>query len=73
MSNIEETPPKLYAAREPVFPRKVKGTFRSLKWWLMIVTLGIYYLSPWIRWDRGPNLPDQAKSLVETYRLKGVL
>ncbi len=60
MSNIEETSPKLYAAREPVFPRKVKGTFRSLKWWLMIVTLGIYYLSPWIRWDRGPNLPDQA-------------
>ena len=23
-------------------------------------TLGIYYLTPWIRWDRGPNLPDQA-------------
>tara|TARA_B110000908_G_scaffold155584_1_gene193900 strand:+ start:645 stop:1967 length:1323 start_codon:yes stop_codon:yes gene_type:complete len=26
----------------------------------MAVTLGIYYLTPWIRWDRGPNLPDQA-------------
>jgi len=26
----------------------------------MIVTLGIYYLSPWLRWDRGANLPDQA-------------
>ncbi len=26
----------------------------------MIVTLGIYYITPWIRWDRGPNLPDQA-------------
>lgn len=25
----------------------------------MIVTLGVYYLTPWIRWDRGPNLPDQ--------------
>lgn len=60
MSNTEETPPKLYAAREPVFPRKVKGKFRNLKWALMAVTLGIYYLSPWIRWDRGPNLPDQA-------------
>ncbi|MCK4712322.1 MAG: cytochrome c oxidase accessory protein CcoG, partial [Marinosulfonomonas sp.] len=60
MSNTEKEAPKLYAAREPVFPRKVKGKFRSLKWWLMIVTLGIYYLSPWIRWDRGPNLPDQA-------------
>lgn len=26
----------------------------------MIVTLGIYYLAPFIRWDRGPNAPDQA-------------
>lgn len=54
------TPPSLYAKREPVFPRKVKGTFRSLKWAIMAVTLGIYYLTPWIRWDRGPELPDQA-------------
>jgi len=26
----------------------------------MAVTLGIYYLLPWIRWERGPGLPDQA-------------
>ena len=52
--------PSLYAKREPVFPRKVKGKFRSLKWLIMLVTLGIYYLTPWIRWDRGPELPDQA-------------
>jgi cytochrome c oxidase accessory protein FixG len=26
----------------------------------MAITLGIYYLIPWIRWDRGPALPDQA-------------
>ena len=26
----------------------------------MAVTLGIYYLTPWIRWDRGPYAPDQA-------------
>ncbi|MDO9527073.1 MAG: cytochrome c oxidase accessory protein CcoG, partial [Gemmobacter sp.] len=50
----------LYAAREPIFPRRVKGTFRTLKWYIMAVTLGIYYLVPWIRWDRGPNMPDQA-------------
>ncbi len=52
--------PSLYAAREPVFPRRVKGRFRTLKWAIMAVTLGIYYLTPWIRWDRGPELPDQA-------------
>lgn len=52
--------PSLYAAQEPIFPRKVKGVFRTFKWWIMGFTLGIYYLTPWIRWDRGPNLPDQA-------------
>ena len=55
-----DTPPPLYAPREPIFPRRVNGFFRKFKWWIMIVTLGIYYLTPWIRWDRGPALPDQA-------------
>jgi cytochrome c oxidase accessory protein FixG len=59
MSTTEE-PQKLYAAREPVFPKRVSGQFRNLKWIIMIVTLGIYYVTPWIRFDRGPNLPDQA-------------
>jgi cytochrome c oxidase accessory protein FixG len=59
MSATEE-PQKLYAAREPVFPKRVSGQFRNLKWAILIVTLGIYYVTPWIRWDRGPNLPDQA-------------
>ncbi|MHA7887688.1 cytochrome c oxidase accessory protein CcoG [Roseicyclus sp.] len=59
MSATEE-PQKLYAAREPVFPKRVSGTFRNLKWIILLVTLGIYYITPWIRWDRGPELPDQA-------------
>ncbi|HHS94875.1 MAG TPA: cytochrome c oxidase accessory protein CcoG [Rhodobacterales bacterium] len=59
-SDTPETPEQLYSAREPVFPRRIKGTFRSLKWWIMGIALGVYYLTPWIRWDRGPNLPDQA-------------
>ena len=50
----------LYAAREPIFPRDVKGKFRRLKWAILVVTLGIYYAMPWIRWDRGPELPNQA-------------
>ena len=61
MSTPEPAQPEsLYAAREPIFPRRVKGQFRNLKWWIMAITLGVYYLTPWIRWDRGPNLPDQA-------------
>ena len=60
MSTTEAEPPKLYAAREPVFPRRVSGRFRNLKWIVMALTLGVYYLTPWIRWDRGPGMPDQA-------------
>ena len=54
------TPPPLYSAREPIFPRRVSGRFRTLKWVILAVTLGIYYVTPWLRWDRGPDLPDQA-------------
>lgn len=50
----------LYAPQVPIFPRRVTGYFRTLKWWIMAVTLGIYYITPWVRWDRGPALPDQA-------------
>ena len=57
---MSDTPQTLYAARVPIFPRRVQGYFRRLKWWIMAVTLAIYYLTPWLRWDRGPNLPDQA-------------
>ena len=60
MTSPSTEPQSLYKAREPVFPRRVRGNFRTLKWWIMAVTLGIYYIVPWIRWDRGPNLPDQA-------------
>ena len=60
MSASTDKPPSLYAAQEPIFPRRVSGFYRNLKWGLMAFTLGIYYLTPWIRWDRGPNLPDQA-------------
>ncbi|WP_347268664.1 cytochrome c oxidase accessory protein CcoG [Paracoccus sp. (in: a-proteobacteria)] len=60
MSNSDIDPPRLYAAREPIFPRRVRGWYRNLKWILMAVMLGIYYILPWLRWNRGPNLPDQA-------------
>lgn len=50
----------LYKAREKIHPKRAFGMFRSLKWWVMLVTLSIYYLTPWLRWDRGPAAPDQA-------------
>jgi len=51
---------KFYKARVPIYPKTVHGTYRRLKWIVMAVTLAIYYLVPWIRWDRGPAAPDQA-------------
>ncbi len=59
MSSQDDTP-QLYAAREPIFPRRVSGSFRTMKWWLLGIMLAIYYITPWIRWDRGPTMPDQA-------------
>ena len=49
-----------YASRDKIYSKLAHGTFRKIKWAVMAVTLGIYYLLPWIRWDRGPSLPDQA-------------
>ncbi|MEM1049887.1 MAG: cytochrome c oxidase accessory protein CcoG [Pseudomonadota bacterium] len=51
---------QLYAARQKIHPKRATGYFRSLKWIIMAVTLGIYYITPWLRWDRGPFAPDQA-------------
>lgn len=53
-------PVKFFARREKIYPRRVKGRYRRLKWLAMSVTLLIYYLAPLVRWDRGPNTPDQA-------------
>ncbi len=49
-----------YAARQKIYAKLAHGTFRKVKWAVMAITLGIYYLLPWVRWNRGPNLPDQA-------------
>lgn len=50
----------LYEPHKKIYPQSVKGTYRRIKWILLVVTLGIYYLTPFIRWDRGSNAPDQA-------------
>ncbi|MFA6018839.1 MAG: 4Fe-4S binding protein, partial [Rhodospirillales bacterium] len=51
---------KLYATYVKPYPRNVKGIFRTAKWVTLIVLLGIYYLAPFLRWNRGPGAPDQA-------------
>ncbi len=60
MRSPDTTDTSLYAKREPVYPKAVDGRFRRFKWAVMILTLGIYYITPWLRWDRGPYAPNQA-------------
>ena len=50
----------LFEARRKIFPKAIDGSYRRLKWAVMAVTLAIYYVTPWLRWDRGPYAPDQA-------------
>jgi cytochrome c oxidase accessory protein FixG len=50
----------LYASAKRIYPQSIKGFYRRIKWFVLCVTLGIYYLLPFIRWDRGPNEPHQA-------------
>jgi len=56
----EATHGPLYAPRRKIYPQRVRGTYRRIKWVVLCVTLGIYYLLPFVRWDRGPNAPAQA-------------
>jgi len=58
--NSKKQRPSLYAARKKIFPKRANGSFRRFKWLVMLITLGIYYVTPWLRWDRGPFAPDQA-------------
>ncbi|MBB37178.1 MAG: cytochrome c oxidase accessory protein CcoG [Hirschia sp.] len=50
----------LYAKRKQIYPKLAHGRFRLVKWIVMAVTLTVYYAVPWIRWDRGEGIPDQA-------------
>ena len=45
----------MYQARRKIYPQSVSGTYRRVRWIVLLVTLGIYYLLPFVRWDRGPG------------------
>ncbi|MEM7766149.1 MAG: cytochrome c oxidase accessory protein CcoG [Pseudomonadota bacterium] len=62
-SSSGPNPPKqsdLYAKRQQIYPKLAHGKFRSFKWLVMAATLAVYYLIPWVRWDRGDGIPNQA-------------
>ena len=59
-ADLDSDPGPLYAPRTQVYPQSVSGTFRNIKWALMAFCLAVYYVLPFVRWDRGPNAPSQA-------------
>ena len=50
----------LYATHTKVQPRAVQGRVRRVKWLVLWVLLALYYIVPWLRWDRGASVPNQA-------------
>ncbi|MGA0604074.1 cytochrome c oxidase accessory protein CcoG [Caulobacter sp. KR2-114] len=50
----------LYKPRTPIYPKLAHGRWRTIKWVMLVLTLGVYYGAPWIRWHRPDGLPQQA-------------
>ncbi len=48
-----------YQSRIPIYPRSVKGRFRNIKYAVLALAYGIYFLLPWLRWERDSG-PEQA-------------
>lgn len=49
----------LYQKRIPIFPRSVKGRYRSLKYFILFAAYAVYFLLPWLPWSR-PDGPSQS-------------
>lgn len=44
---------ELYAKRQAVYPRQVHGIFATWRVLMVLLTLGVYYILPWINWGVG--------------------
>ena len=59
-TRVQRASVPLYASRIKVYPKAVAGFFRRIKWAVLVLCLAIYYVAPWLRWNRGAGAPDQA-------------
>ncbi|KAA0582077.1 cytochrome c oxidase accessory protein CcoG [Azospirillum sp. B21] len=50
----------LYESHKTIHPKSVKGLYRRLKTVTFSVLLVLFFIAPWIRWERGPEAPAQA-------------
>ncbi|MBP2300656.1 cytochrome c oxidase accessory protein FixG [Azospirillum picis] len=53
-------PAAAYASHRKIHPKSVRGRYRHLKTGLGWALLALFALLPWLRWDRGQGVPDQA-------------
>lgn len=60
VANQHQSPGGLYAHRPTIHPRTVTGANRRRKNAVNLTILGLLTIVPWLRWDRGPGMPDQA-------------
>ncbi len=52
-------PEVLFQERIEIFPRSVKGRYRSIKTGILLLAYSVYFLLPWLRWTREVG-PEQA-------------
>ena len=50
-SSNDEVQQELYAKRKKIYAREVHGLFAALRTTAVLALLGIYYITPWLRWD----------------------
>jgi cytochrome c oxidase accessory protein FixG len=51
MSTPEVSVIKMYAAREEIYPREIKGRYATLRWLCVWLTQGVFYGLPWLQWN----------------------
>jgi cytochrome c oxidase accessory protein FixG len=56
----EEDLPPLFEAQKKIYPKSVKGKYRSIKSIISWLGVVFYFLCPLVRWDRGFGVPHQA-------------
>jgi cytochrome c oxidase accessory protein FixG len=50
-TKTESTEQSLYAKRKEIYPREVHGIFARWRVAMVMLTLGIYYVLPWVNWN----------------------
>ncbi|MCK5917196.1 MAG: cytochrome c oxidase accessory protein CcoG, partial [Cocleimonas sp.] len=49
---MKESPVQFVEYSEAIQPRSVKGRYRNLKSYVLVLGYGIFFLLPWLRWER---------------------